>query len=148
MALVYVIIVMSAMIGMVSLAVDLGSVQTAKTQAQAAADSAALYAAEGLVGGTPASVRARAKAAAADNTVNGASVVLTDADIVFGIWDSSARNFEVLTGTAGIRRHRRSGHRQIAPTRAAAVRSDSPSPARWDAQALTSSEQRRQRSVR
>jgi Flp pilus assembly protein TadG len=100
MALVYLTIAMSALIGIVSLAVDLANVQTAKTQVQAAADSAALYAAEGLIGGTPSSVRARAIAAAADNKMNGTSIVLTNSDIVFGIWDSSAKTFNVLSGSA------------------------------------------------
>ncbi len=80
---------MTVMLGLVSLAVDLAQLQVCKAQAQAAADAAALYAAEGIVGGTAASIRARAVAAAADNKVNGASVVVDpNADVAFGIWDS------------------------------------------------------------
>jgi hypothetical protein len=89
MALLYTIVSMTAMLGIVSLAVDLGRLQVCKTQAQAAADAAALYAAEGIVGGTAATIRARAVAAAADNKVNGVPVVVDpNADVAFGIWDS------------------------------------------------------------
>ncbi len=80
---------MTAMLGLMSLAVDLARLQVCKSQAQAAADAAALYGAEGIVGGTAASVRARVVAAAADNKVNGVPVVVDpNADIAFGIWDS------------------------------------------------------------
>jgi hypothetical protein len=59
-----------------------------------------LYAAEGIVGGTAAGVRARAVAAAADNKVNGVSVVVDpNADVAFGIWDSQHLLFvPVATG--------------------------------------------------
>ena len=93
-ALLWMTVAMSVFIAMISLAVDLGMLQLAKTHAQAAADAAALYAAEGIVGGTPTTVRARAVAAAADNKINGSPAVINSAtDVIFGTWDTASSTF-------------------------------------------------------
>ena len=78
------------MIGFVSFAVDLGRAQLAKTQLASAADAAARSAAWGLADGTSVS---RAIAAAADNTVDGTTLVLQSADVTIGTWNSSTRTF-------------------------------------------------------
>ena len=115
-ALIYFIVAMSAMVGMVSLAVDLANVQTAKTQAQATADAAApsmppkAWSAE-----PPATVRGRAEAAAADNKVGGASVTLTDADIVFGLVEplSASATHGGVDRIGREWRDRRAGHSEL-----------------------------------
>jgi hypothetical protein len=92
---------MAVMVSFASLAVDLARLQVCKGQAQAAADAAALYAAEGIVGGTPAAVRARAVAAAGDNTVNGSAVVVNpNLDVSFGKWDQASRTFTLMPAGA------------------------------------------------
>src|SRR5437016_2620154 len=82
-SLVWLIVCMVSLLGFVSLAVDLGRVQCAKTELYRAADAAARYAATGLSDGTAAS---KAIAAAADNTVDGTALVLTNSDVVTGTW--------------------------------------------------------------
>ena len=101
MALVYLAATIGVLFGFAALAVDFGRVQIARNQAQAAADGAALYAAGGIVGGTPAQVRSRAVSAAADNFIEGSRVAIdSTADITLGIWDPTTRSFTALTGTA------------------------------------------------
>ncbi|MDB5326963.1 MAG: Rhs family protein [Phycisphaerales bacterium] len=95
----YFMVFMTLMMMFCSLAVDLGRLRLVKIQAQDAADAAALYAAGGIVGGTPAGVRARAAQAASENQVDGSSVVLnTSTDVVLGVWEPVGRTFTTLTG--------------------------------------------------
>ncbi|HEX8325054.1 MAG TPA: pilus assembly protein TadG-related protein [Tepidisphaeraceae bacterium] len=96
MVLIYASIVLVALLALASLAVDWGQVQLGKTQAQNAADAAALYAANGILTGTPAEARAQAISAAGQNRVDNAAVVLTASDIEFGIWDPVGRVFQTL----------------------------------------------------
>src|SRR3982751_5744795 len=70
---VYAIVCMVTVIGFVSLAVDLGRVQTAKTELRRAADAAARYAATGIRDNT---ARDKAVAAAAQNSVDGSPLVI------------------------------------------------------------------------
>jgi Flp pilus assembly protein TadG len=86
------------MIGICSMAVDLGRVQSAKTELRAAADAAAVAAACALPQGTSAAQSA-AIAVAAANTVDGSPLTLTNANITFGTWSNSTRTF-VSGGTA------------------------------------------------
>lgn len=99
-SLVYGVFTIVVLIGFVSLAVDLGRVQLAKTELRAAADAASLYAAAGLSQGVTA-VQNRAVAAGAENKVDGTSLVVDPAnDVAFGTWDAATRSFAVLTGSA------------------------------------------------
>lgn len=96
--LAYAMVMMVALAAFVSLAVDFGRVQMAKTELQRAADAAARYAAAGLATGV-AAAQANAVAAAADNTVDGSPVILdVNQDIEFGVWDSLTRTFTPLSG--------------------------------------------------
>ena len=84
-----------------SLAVDGGRVYVVKAELQVAADSAARYAAAGLVSGGPSQARSNAVAAASDNTADGTGVSLDRArDVELGAWDASNRTFTLLNGSA------------------------------------------------
>ncbi len=92
--LIYATVCMVVFFAFVSLAVDFGRVQLAKTELQGAADAAALYAAKGVASGTG-QIRTRAKAGASDNKSDGIAVTLKNADIEIGRWDKIARTFTV-----------------------------------------------------
>jgi Flp pilus assembly protein TadG len=99
--LIYVAVIMVVMVGFTALAVDYARIQLDKTQAQAAADGAALYAASGIIGGTPTTVIARAVTAAADNSVDGSKVVVDPTqDVLLGTWDPASKTFSALSGSA------------------------------------------------
>lgn len=93
------IIVLPALFGFVSLAVDYGRLIGARSELRDATDAAARHAAGGISSG-PSTVRARAKESAAENRVVGTALVLTDADIQLGMWDQNAETFTVLSGAA------------------------------------------------
>src|SRR5258706_783181 len=94
----YSISVLIALCGFVSLAVDLGRVQLAKTELRTATDAAARAAAGGLTT-SPAQARASAIAIAAANTCDGVAVGLIDPDdIELGFWDPDTRTFYPATG--------------------------------------------------
>jgi Flp pilus assembly protein TadG len=97
-AIIYGILSLIAMLGFCSLAVDLGRVQTAKTELRRAADAAARAGAAYIPQGTSA-VQSAAIAIAAQNKCDGASVVLTDSNISVGIWNTSTGTFST-SGTA------------------------------------------------
>lgn len=99
-ALVYLMIVLTALTGFCSLAVDWGRVQVVKAELQLAADAAARYSVTGLTTGVS-ETQKRAVAAAAGNKADGSPVVLdANADVEFGRWDAQTRAFTVLTGAA------------------------------------------------
>src|SRR4051794_1759744 len=77
-------VAMTTLCGVVSLAVDFGHVQLARTELHRAADAAARYAVTGLADNTYAS---KAITAANDNTSDGAPVSITAANVVKGNWD-------------------------------------------------------------
>jgi Flp pilus assembly protein TadG len=81
---------MFALLGMVSLAVDWGRVQTAKAELQDATDAAARYAVAGLYNST---YLAKAQAAGAQNKVDGNAFAIAAADVSPGNWDLSSRTF-------------------------------------------------------
>jgi Flp pilus assembly protein TadG len=91
-AFVYTTIAFVALVGLVSLAVDLGRAQCAKTELQRAADAAARYGAVGIADGTYVT---KATTAAAENLVDGTALVLnntfsnTPKDIETGNWNST-----------------------------------------------------------
>ncbi|QOV90808.1 hypothetical protein IPV69_05470 [Humisphaera borealis] len=90
---------MVVLLMMATFAVDWGRAQLAKTELQSASDAAARYGVAGLKTSV-ATATSQAKAVAAMNSAAGTSVVLTDSDIEFGLWDPGTRTFEVLTGAA------------------------------------------------
>jgi hypothetical protein len=92
MAIVYIVCAVVAMIGFCSLAVDLGRVQTAKTELRRAADAAARAGAVMIPQGTS-QVQSTAIAMAASNKCDGTAVALSDADIVQGVWNKNTRTF-------------------------------------------------------
>lgn len=95
--LIYCILLLGVLIGFASLAVDLARMQLAKNELQAAVDAAARHAASGMPLGIN-EAQDRAIAAAADNKVAGAEVVLNPgSDIEFGLWDA-ATGFTSLSG--------------------------------------------------
>jgi Flp pilus assembly protein TadG len=100
--LVYAIMMMTALCGFASLAVDWGRVQMMKTQLQRAADAAARAAAAQLAAGNGVSATQNAAVTwAGYNTADNTSVVINGtSDVDFGTWDSSAKTFTVLTGAA------------------------------------------------
>jgi len=97
-ALIYTVIAVSALMAMISLAVDLGRVEMTKTQLQRAADAAARYGASGLaniINGQSAAA-ANAVAAAADNLADGTPVVLDPQnDVQLVIWNSTTGTYTV-----------------------------------------------------
>jgi hypothetical protein len=78
---------LTALMAFVSLAVDYGRAQLAKSELQAAADSIARYALGGVADGTATS---RAMAAAADCRVDGRALTLQNGDVEIGRWVSGA----------------------------------------------------------
>lgn len=92
MTLVYVLITWTVIVGFVSLGVDLGRAQSAKTKLFIAADAAARYGVTGLSNSTAV---AKAISAAQDNTVDGTPVVLQGSDVEVGIWTAATRTFTV-----------------------------------------------------
>src|SRR4051794_20388854 len=83
--IIYAIVIMVAMFAIISLAVDLGRVQVAKTELQRAADAGARYAALGINDGTAIT---KGMAAANDNTVDGNPVAIQSTDVTVGTWAS------------------------------------------------------------
>jgi Flp pilus assembly protein TadG len=98
--LVYVTLAMVVLAGFVSLAIDVAHVWLVHSELQQAADAAVRYGLTGL-STSVSTAKTNAVAAAADNTADGTSVVLTPGtDIDFGTWTSSTQTFTVLTGAA------------------------------------------------
>jgi Flp pilus assembly protein TadG len=83
--LIYVTVALVVFSVLASLVVDLAHMRLVKNQLQFTADAAARYAAQGLGDGTAA---AKAISAAAANTVDGAPMVLQNADVVTGTWSN------------------------------------------------------------
>src|SRR5581483_798300 len=97
-SLVYAAISMVCIVMFVSLAVDMGRVQVAKTELSRAGDAAARYGASGLSQGVSV-VQARVAQAGLDNTVDGIPLTIdTTNDLEFGTWDPATQTFDVLTG--------------------------------------------------
>jgi hypothetical protein len=99
MALVYIAVVATIFVGLMSLAVDYGRVQLAKTQLLDAADAAARAGVASIPSGVS-TAQAVAIQAASENLADGTSVALDASDIEFGTWDASSKTFTVLTGAA------------------------------------------------
>lgn len=99
-SLIYAMCAMVVLTAFVSFGVDLGRVQLAKTELQAATDSAARYAGASMWQGVS-TVKSRVAAAGLDNKVDGVPLVIDpNTDLEFGLWNSTTRTFTVLTGAA------------------------------------------------
>jgi Flp pilus assembly protein TadG len=99
-AAIYTLIMLTALFALASLGVDVGRVQVAKAELQTAADAAARAAASAFSNGASQAATA-AKSIAAANTCDGVSVALDESqDIEFGTWDSHAKTFTSLAGSA------------------------------------------------
>src|SRR5438105_14370743 len=86
-ALLYVAIIMAGLIMVMSLGVDMGRAQLAKTELYRACDASARYGAAGLSQGVTAT-QTRVTTAAADNLVDGIPLVIDPTtDLDFGVWD-------------------------------------------------------------
>jgi Flp pilus assembly protein TadG len=82
-AIVYVAVMISVLMGLTALAVDFARVQVAKNELRQATDAAAIYAVSGISSGTAVS---QAITAAADNNVDGATLTISSANVTLGIW--------------------------------------------------------------
>jgi Flp pilus assembly protein TadG len=97
-AAIYTVIALVGLCGLVSLGVDIGRVQLAKSELQTAADAAARAAASELASGVG-EARSRAIAIAGGNTCDGNPVELDPVeDISFGAWDPATRTFTAFAG--------------------------------------------------
>jgi len=100
MMIIYAVLVLTVITAIASLAVDLGRVQAAKTEARRAADAAARAAVAGLASNVS-TAQSYAVSIAAANNVDGTALSLDSTnDIEFGTWDTNARTFTVLSGSA------------------------------------------------
>ncbi|CAN5513462.1 hypothetical protein BH09PLA1_BH09PLA1_07090 [soil metagenome] len=97
-SMIYLMLAMVGLTGIISMAVDLGRVQLAKTELQQAVDAAARYGATGLPKG-PGTVRQRVNDAAAENKIDGQPLSLNQSsDIEFGMWNPATRTFTPVSG--------------------------------------------------
>jgi Flp pilus assembly protein TadG len=102
-SIVYVGIAMFALLGLISLAVDLGRVRMVHAQMQAATDASAFGGTIELPTADFAAIEQAAIDVAAANKADQSSVVVKSADIEFGIYDPLDRTFTVLAkGNGGV----------------------------------------------
>src|SRR5438046_845885 len=93
-AILYLLVAFIAVIAGVSLAVDYGRVQLAKTELLQAADAAARAGAGSIPSGTTAAKNAASATAALNHVANQALVLDPNADIEFGTWAPPDDGFE------------------------------------------------------
>ncbi len=92
--LIYELVVMLAVLGFMSMAIDVGRVQSIKSELRSAADAAALAAGASLNRGEDASVAiAAAVATAAANSADSSPVILLATDVSVGHWDQGTTTF-------------------------------------------------------
>ncbi len=92
-AAIYVAIILVVLCGFVSLGVDLGRVQLAKSQLQTAADAAARAAAHGLATSAEQAIAEAVAIASANPCDISHAALVPNQDIEFGAWDSATRSF-------------------------------------------------------
>ncbi len=98
-AIAYIAVGMAVVCGFMSLAVDYGRAQMAKTELRRAADSAALASATAL--GSNSTVQDLAVQYAASNKCDGVNVAVDrNLDVDFISWDTTTRTYTVLSGAA------------------------------------------------
>jgi Flp pilus assembly protein TadG len=100
--IIYMTVVVLIIVAFVSLAVDYGRVQLAKTELQRAADAAARYGAAGLITSNS-TARTNAVTAAGENSADGTKVVIKSSDVTLGYWNASTRTFQT-SAAAGLPR--------------------------------------------
>lgn len=91
-ALVYGTVCMMVIVGITSLAIDVGRVQCAKTELQNAVDAAARYASTGLSDTTSI---AKAQSSGGENAVDGTALAIQSGDVETGIWTAATKTFTV-----------------------------------------------------
>ncbi len=92
--LIYSFFSIAVMLGIAVLAVDLGRVQVAKTELQAATDAAVRAAGQKMLeNGSTGEILAAAVGAANENKVDGKSVVVRAQNVKFGVYDTNLRRF-------------------------------------------------------
>jgi Flp pilus assembly protein TadG len=102
-SIIYLGIAMFALLGIISLAVDLGRVRMVRAQMQAATDAAAFAAVMEMPTVDFTAAEQAAIDIAAANDADNASVVVKSADIQFGKWDPDTRTFKLLAkGNGGV----------------------------------------------
>lgn len=94
-------VMLIVIMAMAAFAIDIGWIAWVRNQLQVAADASAMAAA-GEMGGGQTNATAKAKAIAALNTAGGSTdfVALADSDIVYGVWDSTAKTFTANSTSA------------------------------------------------
>src|SRR5947209_8754344 len=97
---IYAIIILLALCGFTSLAVDWGRVQLVKTELQSAADAAARAAADQVPNGISAVQNAAVTWGGYNNAAESTVAIDGTNDVEFGTWNSSNRTFTVLSGNA------------------------------------------------
>lgn len=92
--LIYSFFAIAVMLGIAVLAVDVGRVQVAKTELQAATDAAVRAAGQKMLdGGSTCDILAAAVGAANENKVDGKSVVVRSQNVKFGVYDANLNRF-------------------------------------------------------
>ncbi len=98
----YLAVSMPIFLGFAGLAVDVGRMQLAKTEAQACADAAARYAAAGAANSSTTTTTAKACAAAiaTQYTVDGGAPTINASEVIVGTWNATTKVFTTdSTGT-------------------------------------------------
>ncbi len=90
MTVLYSIVGLFAIMGIMSLAIDYGRVQCAKTELRNAVDSATRYAVTGI---SDSSYVTKAQSAASQNRVDGSAFALQNSDVELGVWNTSTKTF-------------------------------------------------------
>ncbi len=93
--LIYASVMLTVLVGLMMLSVDIGRVSLAKSELQATADSAARYAAAGMMTNSYKSSTAitHAQAVAGESKVDGRVPTIANSDVQIGIWDSLTKTF-------------------------------------------------------
>src|SRR3954464_5521755 len=97
-AMVYAIMIMTAMCMILSLAVDYGHAQLVKTELRRAADASARAAAAYIYSDLNLGIAA-AQDVASRNKADGVAVTVAMKDIEYGYWDVKKKTFTKATGT-------------------------------------------------
>ena len=103
--MIYLICAMPLIIAFCVLAVDVGRLQLARSEAQGVADSAARYAARGMVNSYQPAITAFAHASAvcAESKVDGASPTVAQSEVELGTWNASTRVFSANSSGNAVR---------------------------------------------
>ncbi len=94
-------VMMFAILGVMAVTIDVTRLMSIRAELQTAVDAAALSGVVELMLGGGDEARDTAILYAGRNHAEKQPVVITDADVVFGVWDPDARTFTPLPGAAG-----------------------------------------------